>query len=87
MAKGEDKNHVSFWYWRFPLPVRALSCIGFIVVTISALIGENELRKNYFRAVIAWFCIITVCWLGLFGLGFWGGLIMKQAETWFAQAR
>ena len=66
MAKnGKDKNYVSFWFWLFALFIAALPCIGIVMVVIWALVGSNESRKNYFRALIAWFLILTVLWCGL----------------------
>jgi hypothetical protein len=81
MAKGSDKNYVSFGFWMFALFITALPCIGAIMVIIWAFVGENETRKNYFRAMIAWFLIIGVIWLGMMLLGFWPQ-IQKQVQIW-----
>ena len=37
--------------------VTALPCIGLIMIFVWAFTGDNESRKNYFRAVLAWFCV------------------------------
>lgn len=86
MAKGRDKNYVSFGFWMFALFVTALPCIGFIMVIVWAFVGENESRKNYFRALIAWFLIVTALWLGLAALGFWPE-IQKQIQTMLPQVK
>ena len=65
MGKGGNKNFVSFWFWMFALFVAALPCIGFIMVIIWAFVGDNESRKNYFRALIVWFLILTALILDL----------------------
>lgn len=33
--------------------------VGVLVVLFGAFIGENQSRKNYFRAILAWFLIIV----------------------------
>lgn len=67
--KGQDRNYVSFWFWFWALFLMAIPCIGVIVILIWAFVGENESRKNYFRACIAWFFILLAIWFSLIGLG------------------
>ena len=81
MAKGKDKNYISFWFWMFALLVAALPCIGVVMIIVWALVGENESRKNYFRAIIAWFLIFAALWGGIMALGFWP-LIQDQIQHW-----
>lgn len=85
MAKG-NKNQVSFWFWFFALFVMALPCIGVIMIIVWAFVGDNESRKNYFRALIAWFLILTCFWLIIMALGFWPE-ILKQIQTWLEQPK
>jgi Na+/serine symporter len=40
--------------------VTALPCIGLIMVLVWAFTGENESRKNYFKAILMWFVVATV---------------------------
>ena len=86
MANGKNKNHVSFWFWMLALFVTALPCIGFVMVVVWAFIGENESRKNYFRALIAWFLILAAMWMAAMALGFWPE-IQKQIQTWIHQPK
>jgi len=86
MAKGKDKNHVSFWFWMFALFITALPCIGVIMILVWAFVGENESRKNYFRAVIAWFLIFGAIWGGLLALGFWP-VIHTHVQAWLQRLR
>jgi len=79
MGKGGNKNFVSFWFWFFALFVLALPCIGFIMTIVWAFTGDNESRKNYFRALIAWFLILTVIWIVIMALGF-SPLIMQKLQ-------
>jgi hypothetical protein len=86
MAKGSDKNHVSFWFWFFALFVMALPCVGAIMIFVWAFAGENESRKNYFRALLAWFALGILFWIVVMALGFWPA-IWAQFETWIQKAR
>jgi hypothetical protein len=79
MAGGKNKNYVSFWSWMLMLFVTALPCIGTIMVIVWAFTGDNDTRKNYFRALIAWAVIFMVLWAGLMALGFWPE-IQKQIQ-------
>lgn len=81
MGKGGNKNFVSFWFWFLALFVMAIPCIGFIMTIVWAFTGNNESRKNYFRALIAWFVILTVIWLAIIALGF-SPLLLQKLEPW-----
>jgi hypothetical protein len=81
MANGKNKHYVSFWFWFFALFVTALPCIGLIMVIVWAFVGENESRKNYFRAVIAWSLILFALWMVFMALGFWPE-IQKAVQSW-----
>ncbi len=87
---SKDKNHVSFWFWMFALFVAALPCIGFIMVIIWAIVGDNASRKNYFRAVLAWhliiFALIAALWVTIMVLGL-SPEIQKQIQKWQQKAR
>lgn len=86
MSNGSDKNYTSFWFWMLALFVMAVPCVGVIMIVIWALVGENESRKNFFRAVIAWALIGVVFWMGMMLLGF-GPEILKALEGWWQQQR
>lgn len=64
----------------FALFIMALPCVGLVMVIVWAFVGDNESRKNYFRALIAWFLIFLALWIGLMTLGFWPE-IQKQIQT------
>jgi len=81
MAKGKNKDYVSFWFWMVALFVMALPCVGFIMVIVWACVGENQSRKNYFRALIVWFLIMAALSVAMMSLGFLP-LIQKQVEMW-----
>jgi cell division protein FtsW (lipid II flippase) len=54
---SEDRNHISVGQWMLLLFLTAIPCVGLILVLVLAFVGENESRKNYFRAIILWFII------------------------------
>ena len=80
MAERRDKNYVSFWFWMLALFLTALPCVGVVFVIIGAFLGDNQSRKNYFRALIAWFLIIAAIWTVMMLLGLWP-LIQTKIET------
>lgn len=86
MANTKNKNYVSFWFWMFALFILALPCIGIIMTVVWAFVGDNESRKNYFRALIAWFLIIAVLWIGVMAFGLWPE-IQKQIQIWMQQSK
>ena len=75
MAKGKNKNHASFWFWMFALLVMTLPCIGLIMAIVWAFWGENETRKNFFRALIVWSLILITVWLVLLAMGLFPALL------------
>jgi hypothetical protein len=81
MANGKNRNYVSFWFWMFALFIMALPGIGIIMIIVWAFVGENESRKNYFRALIAWCLIFMALWAGILVLGFWPD-IQKHIQAW-----
>jgi len=78
---GKDKNYVSFWFWLFALFVITLPCIGVVMIIVWAFMGENESRKNYFRAVIVWGLILTFFWIVVAALGLFP-VIASQMQDW-----
>lgn len=57
MNNESDSNYISVGSWMWMMFVTALPCIGVIMIFVWAFTGDNESRKNYFRAVLAWFAI------------------------------
>jgi hypothetical protein len=52
-----------------------------IMMIVWAFTGENESRKNYFRAIFAWFLIFIALGIGLLMLGSLPG-IEKEMHSW-----
>ena len=51
------------------MSVTALPVIGVIMVIVWAFTGDNESRKNYFRAILMWVALFVILILGLALLG------------------
>lgn len=81
---GGDKNYTSFWFWMFALFVVALPCVGVIMVIVWAFVGENESRKNYFRALIVWFLILSCFGIFVAALGLLP-VMVNQVQHWLHQ--
>jgi Na+/H+-dicarboxylate symporter len=84
-SKNNDQNYVSLWFWFFAIFIMALPCINVIMILVWAIMGENQSRKNYFRALILWFVLWTVLWGVLVALGFAQEIapwVAKQIEVW-----
>lgn len=81
MSDKDDKNYISVGHWMLLLLLISLPCVGVILVLVFAFVGENESRKNYFKALIAWFLIIAGI---LLILGLLGELpeLQKQIQDW-----
>jgi hypothetical protein len=82
MSKQGDKNYVSVWFWMLALFVMAIPFIGIIMVIVWAFVGENQTRKNYFRAIIAWFLIFFLVWMSLFLFGY-APEITRHFHAWW----
>ena len=85
MNGEDDKNYISVGSWMFILLVTALPCIGVIMVLVWAVTGENETRKNYFRAILAWFGVLIGLVVILAVLGRLPE-IQKSIQSWMHKA-
>jgi len=54
--------------------VTAIPIVGLLMILVWAFTGENESRKNYFRAILSWVLIlVAVCVVGVLVIGWLGG--------------
>jgi peptidoglycan/LPS O-acetylase OafA/YrhL len=60
------------------LLLAAIPCVGIFVIIIMAFVGENESRKNYFRALILWTLILVGLFVLVAVLG--GGMAAIQEQ-------
>lgn len=80
MKNDTDSNYVSVGSWMFMMFITAIPIIGQIMILIWAFTGDNESRKNYYRAILAWMLVF----IGLFvALALMGNLpaIQKRFHT------
>ncbi len=69
MNNEPDRNYISVGSWMWMMFVTAIPCLGLLMVLIWAFTGENESRKNYFRAILVWFGILVALFLALALIG------------------
>jgi len=86
MARQEDDDYISVGGWMWILFVTALPCIGLIMMIVWAFTGNNQTRKNYFRAIFAWFFLLLVLMLALALLGQFPEAV-KTIEQWLPKAK
>ena len=77
--QADDRNYVSVGAWMGMMFVTAIPVIGLIMVLVWAFAGENESRKNYFRAILSWVLIMVVLCVALGAvLTHFGGMAAVQ---------
>jgi len=76
---GNDRNYVSIWFWILAMVVMAIPCVNVVMVIVWAFYGDNESRKNYFRALIIIFLFWFFIWMILVALGI-APAILKQIQ-------
>ena len=81
MARDEDDNYISVGGWMWILFITALPCIGLVMMIIWAFAGNNQTRKNYFRAIFAWFFLLLALMLVIALLGQFPE-VLKTIEQW-----
>lgn len=70
----EDKNYISIGSWMGMMFVIAIPVVGLLMVLIWAFTGDNESRKNYFRAILSWVLILAaLCVVAGLVIGMLGG--------------
>lgn len=61
--------------------VTAIPIIGQIMILVWAFTGDNESRKNYYRAILAWLLVFVAFIVVVALLGNWPA-IQKQIQSW-----
>jgi Na+/melibiose symporter-like transporter len=57
----EDKNYVSLTFWLFSMVIMAFPVVNILMTFYWAFSGDNESKKNYFKAMIlVWMIIISL---------------------------
>src|ERR1700690_2704962 len=74
-SKQEDSNFVSVGSWMGMMFVTAIPVIGLLMVRVWAFSGENQSRKNYYRAILSWVLILVLVGVAAgFSNNFLGGM-------------
>jgi hypothetical protein len=81
--RSKEKNVTSVWRWIWIFFVQAIPCIGFIMSCFWAFSGDNESRKNYFKAHLILLVLMLAVWISLTSLGVLPGL-KRQLKLYFA---
>ena len=61
--------------------VVAIPIVGFIMMIVWCFTGENESRKNYFRAIWAWI-FVFIALVAVLMLAGQSPAILKQIQSW-----
>ncbi len=69
IAKARNKNVTSIWFWLFSMFVLIIPLVNIIMTVVWAFTGENESRKNYFKALIVIFFVMMSFTLFLLSAG------------------
>lgn len=77
---NEDRNYVSVGTWMLIMFITAIPIVGVVVILLGAFSGENDSRKNYFRAILAWVGV-AISLVVLFAMLGHGAEIMKQIHS------
>jgi len=85
MDRNNDRNYVSVGFWMLAMLVMAIPCVGPIMLIVWAFAGDNESRKNYFRAILLWILIFVAIAVMLAILGQWPH-IQKQIQNLMRRA-
>ena len=68
MNNNDDSNYVSVGTWMWMMFVTAIPVIGVIMVFVWAFTGENQSRKNYYRAILAWVLVLVLLTVAIVAL-------------------
>ena len=71
MSYEAERNYVSVGSWMWMMFVCTIPVIGLIMIFVWAFSGKNESRKNYYRAMLAWFAVLIAMVTVLTLLGQW----------------
>jgi len=85
MSSAHDNNYVSVGEWMFILFVGAIPVIGWIMLIIWAMMGDNQTRKNYFRAILVWIVLVVGVVITLQSMGRLPE-IQKKIQGWAHRA-
>jgi len=69
MNDNRDSNYISVGGWMWIMFVTAIPIVGLVMMIVWAFTGDNESRKNYFRAIFVWLFLLIALLVVLSLLG------------------
>ena len=60
---GNDKNYVSVWVWLLAIIVMGIPGVNVLVAFVGSFLGDNDSRKNFFRAQLLLILLAVVLML------------------------
>jgi F0F1-type ATP synthase membrane subunit c/vacuolar-type H+-ATPase subunit K len=73
-SKQDDSNYISVGSWMGMIFVTAIPVIGLLMILVWAFSGENQSRKNCYRAILSWMLILVVVGVAAgVAIGYLGG--------------
>ena len=77
MHNDEDRNYISVGSWMLMMFVAAIPIVGQIMILVLAFVGDNESRKNYYRAILAWLLVFIAVVVFLILVGSWPDILKR----------
>lgn len=83
MNSNHDRNYISIGSWMLMMLVTAIPIVGLVMILVWAFTGENESRKNYYKAILMWFLIFVALFVGIVMLGVFPAFLkfIQQSAT------
>ena len=81
MYNENDRNYVSIGSWMLMMLVTAIPIVGQIMIIVWAFAGDNDSRKNYFRAILMFFVLFIGLFVLLVMLGSWSAILQKVQSS------
>jgi len=81
MYNENDRNYVSIGSWMLMMLVTAVPIVGQIMIIVWAFAGDNDSRKNYFRAILMFFVLFIGLFVLLVMLGSWSAILQKVQSS------
>jgi hypothetical protein len=69
MSYQDDDNYISIGGWMLILLVMSIPGINVIMLFVWAFFGNNQTRKNYFRAILMWMVVLIAAIFILAAIG------------------
>ena len=79
---GNDKNYVPVWFWVVAVLLMAIPGVNLLVAFVGAFLGDNDSRKNFFRAQLLLILLAVILVVIGMAAGF-APAIIRAVNAWF----